>query len=351
MFDVAEFLEPVPSPFWTQLKQIGVNQAVGTLEHGEVGIRNWLVEESLDGVGLKVRPTRNAAGAYSWEYAELKRLKQQYEAAGFRMAVLEDNPPMDRIRLGLDGRDEEIEWFRMLVRNLGKLEVPVLSYSFMSVFDWIRTSVAERGRGGALVSSYDHDLMRDAPLTAAGVVSSDGMWANFKYFLERVIPAAEEAHVRLALHPDDPPLSPVRGLSRIMCTLDALQQAVDLVPSEYNGLTFCQGNVTLMTNNVPEAIRRFGEQDKIFYVHFRDVRGTPDHFIETFQDDGQTNMLECMRAYREIGFKGVMRSDHVPTLEGDSHEKPGYSSLGRLFAVGYMIGLREAVFAQEERIE
>jgi mannonate dehydratase len=345
MFELAEFLEPAPDPFWARLQQIGVSNAVGTLAHGEVGIRNWVLEESREGAGdLITRPIRESSGAYCWEHDELRNLVGVYKSSGFRVPVLEDNPPMDRIRLGLDGREEEIEWFCTLLRSMGRLGIPVLSYSFMSVFDWIRTTVNERGRGGALTTSYNDELMRGAPPTSAGLVSADRMWENFEFFLRSVVPTAEEANVRLALHPDDPPLSPVRGLGRIMCSLDALQTALDLVPSEFNGLTFCQGNVTLMTDDVPAAIRRFGRQDKIFYVHFRDVRGTPDHFTETFQDDGQTDMLACVEAYREIGFDGVMRSDHVPTLEGDSHDKPGYSTLGRLFAVGYMTGLREATF-------
>lgn len=345
MIEIAEFLDPRPTSFWNQLQQIGVRRAVATLEHGEVGMRNWLLEESREGEGWDGHVEKGQSGQYSWEYEEVKRLKDTFENAGFTVAVVEDNPPMDRIRLGRDGRDEEIEWFCTLVENLGRLGVPVLSYSFMSVFDWMRTSVTERGRGGALTTSYDHQLMHDAPLTAAGEVTADEMWSNFKYFLEAVVPVAEKADVRLALHPDDPPISPVRGLNRIMCTIDALQRAVDLVPSEYNGLTFCQGNITLMTDDLPAAIRRFGNQGKIFYVHFRDVRGTPDHFLETFQDDGQTDMVACMRAYSEVGFEGVMRTDHVPTLEGDSHAKPGYSSLGRLFAIGYITGLREAALA------
>ena len=101
-----------------------------------------------------------------------------------------------------------------------------------------------------------------------------------------------------------------------------------------------------MTDDLPGVIRHFGEQKKIFFVHFRDVRGTPEKFQETFHDDGQTNMLECMRAYRDVGYEGVCRPDHVPTMEGDRNDRPGYSSIGRLFAIGYLKGLREAVYAE-----
>jgi mannonate dehydratase len=115
----------------------------------------------------------------------------------------------------------------------------------------------------------------------------------------------------------------------------------DLVESEVNGICLCQGNVTLMTDDLPSAIRQFGKQQKIFFVHFRDVRGTPVKFEETFHDEGQT----AMQAYRDIGFKGVLRPDHVPRMEGDSNDNPAYSALGRLFAIGNIKGLRQFAYA------
>ena len=177
------------------------------------------------------------------------------------------------------------------------------------------------------------------------MVTEEQLWENLQYFLERVVPVAEEANVKLAMHPDDPPLSPIRGVGRIMRSIENYQRLIDLVPSPVNGIALCQGNFTLMTDDLPGVIRHFGEQDKIFFVHFRDVRGTPEKFVETFHDDGKTDMLACMRAYRDIGFEGVLRPDHVPTMEGDDNDRPGYSSIGRLFAIGYIKGLREAVYA------
>jgi mannonate dehydratase len=148
------------------------------------------------------------------------------------------------------------------------------------------------------------------------------------------------------MHPDDPPLSPIRGLGRIMRSVENFQRLIDLIPSPVNGLTLCQGNFTLMTDDVPGAIRHFGRQGKLFFAHFRDVRGTPEKFVETFHDEGQTDMAACMRAYCDIGFEGVLRPDHVPTMEGDSNADPAYSSIGRLFAIGYIKGLREAVYGR-----
>lgn len=348
MFEFAEFVEPERTSFWDQLRQIGVTRAVATLTDGETGVRNWLVDDSLNASNPTVPERTTATGGHSWDYEGLARLKNAYGEGGLTVAAIEDNPPLDRVRLGLDGRDEQIEWFCTLIRSMGRLEIPVLSYSFMTIFDWIRTSIEAPARGGAVSTEYDHRLTAGSEPISVATVPEEDMWRNLQYFLERVVPVAEDAGVRLALHPDDPPLSPVRGITRIINSVEALQRAIDLVPSSFNGLTFCQGNITLMTDDLPAAIESFGRQEKIFYVHFRDVRGTPERFVETFHDEGQTDMLACMRAYRRIGFDGVMRSDHSPTLEGDTNDKPGYSTLARLFAVGYMTGLREAAFGKED---
>ena len=133
-----------------------------------------------------------------------------------------------------------------------------------------------------------------------------------------------------------------------MRSIENYQRLLDIYPSPVNGITLCQGNFALMSDDLPSVIRHFGKQGKIFFVHFRDVRGRVEHFVETFHDDGQTDMLACMRAYKEVGFDGVARPDHVPTMEGDSNENAGYSSIGRLFAIGYIKGLREAVYGTRD---
>jgi mannonate dehydratase len=277
----------------------------------------------------------------------LLRIKTAYEDAGFRLAVLESRPPLHKAKLGLPGRDEEIEHAIDLIRNLGALGIPVWCYEWMPVFGWMRTSTTVPARGGALATGYDHELLKNAPLTEYGIVTEEALWKNLKYFLDAVVPVAEKANVKLAMHPDDPPLSPIRGVGRIMRSIENYQRLLDLSPSPVNGIALCQGNFTLMTDDLPGAIRHFGRQGKLFFAHFRDVRGTPERFVETFHDEGQTNMLACMEAYRDIGFDGVLRPDHVPTMEGDSNDNPAYSSAGRLFAIGYIKGLREAVYRQK----
>jgi len=346
MIEIAELLPPQPGPLWRLIKQTGVDYAVGILPYSEVGPAVAGAQSWTQIHGTTVLATRTAGGERLWDYAPMLHLKTRYEDAGLTLAVIESSPPMDKIRLGLPGRDEEIEDICLFLRNLGALDIRVWCYNFMAKINWGRTSFTTPGRGGALVSSYDHDLIRNAPLTEVGVVSEEKLWDNLAYFLERVVPVAEEAGVKLAMHPDDPPLSPFRGIGRIMRSLDNFQRLIDLVPSDYNGLTFCQGNFALMTDDVPAAIHHFGRQNKIFFVHFRDVRGAPEKFSETFHDEGQTDMLACMRAYKEIGYEGLLRPDHVPTMEGDSNDNPGYSAVGRLFAIGYIKGLREAVYKE-----
>jgi mannonate dehydratase len=300
------------------------------------------VQSAVGGLPQTNGPDRRGTDK-PWDYAPLLSMKQRYESAGLELAVIEARPPLAKAKRGLPGRDEEIDAVCTLIENMGRLGIPVWCYEWMSDFNWLRTNTAVPSRGGSLVSGYDHALMQAAPPTEDGPLSEETLWETLEYFLRRVVPVAEEAGVKLAMHPDDPPLSPIRGVGRIMRSVDNYQRLIDLVPSPVNGITLCQGNFRLMTDDIPAAIRQFGQRQKIFFVHFRDVRGTVENFVETWHDDGPTDLLECLRTYHEVGFDGPMRPDHVPTVEGDSNAHPGYSLYGRLFALGYIRGLMESV--------
>ena len=326
MIKIAISTPPQPGLALTLMKQCGVEYAVG-------------------GIGLSPIPDASE-DEQPWSCPSLARAKAAYEQNGLELAVIESRPPMEKIKLGLPGRDEEIEVVIALLRNMGAVGIPVWCSAWMPILGVLRTSRTIPSRAGAQVSGYDHDQMRDEPLTEHGIVSEEQQWKNLKYFLERVVPVAEEAGVKMAMHPDDPPLSPIRGVARIMSSIENYQRLIDLVPSPANGIGLCQGNFTLMTDDLPSVIRHFGEQERIFFVHFRDVHGTPEKFAEAFHDDGQTDLVACLRAYRDIGYEGVCRPDHYPKMGDDDFSDD--HRLARLFAVGYLKGLREAVYAERE---
>ena len=280
-----------------------------------------------------------------WDFERLRGIKERFSAQGLDLTVIESAPSsiQEPIKLGLGDRDEHIGHFCQLIENMGRLNIPIMCHNWMAGLGWTRTSFDEPERGGALVSGYDHATSEALGPTEFGEVTEDQLWGRMTYFLKKVVPVAEKAGVHLAVHPDDPPRSPVRGIARILTSPENFQRVLDLAPSAHNGLTFCQGNFAAMGVDVPDTIRHFGRQGAIKFVHFRDVRGDRDHFVETFHDNGQTDMVEAIRAYAEVDFAGPARVDHVPTMAGEANERPGYETMGRLYALGYMRGLMEAV--------
>jgi mannonate dehydratase len=309
----------------TFAKQIGVND---------------LVVVSPDGLA--------GDGPY-YDYTRLVQLRTRVENAGLRIAAIQNIPTAwyDKIVWGLPGRDEQLDNYVKTITNVGKAGIPILHYNFHAIRVW-RTSRHTRDRGGAYVTSYDHELMKNAP-PERSVLEEEALWDNFEYMVKRIIPAAEAAGLKMALHPDDPPVSPIAGAACLFVNMEAFQRALDMVPSPSNGLLFCNGcYAEMLGEGVYDAIRHFGNQGKIFYVHFRNVAMQREPsgrgFRETFIDNGDIDMFKAMQVYKEVGFDGVMIPDHLPEVVGDSP----FRHRSNAYAVGYMRALMAAAGCLDE---
>jgi len=317
---LALMLRPENRERWVLARQIGVNHAIVPLSR------------ILDKIARK-------------KYLDtLVKLKSAYEAAGLTIAGVESHPvAAEKIKLGLPGRDEEIANYCAIIEALGKVGIPMCCYNFMAGLGWYRTKVDVPERGGALTSEFDNQVAQRQGLTRWGKISEEKVWDNLAYFLKRVIPVAEKAGVRMALHPDDPPLSPLRGIGRILTSGEAFRRVLQIVPSPVNGIAFCQANFKLMGEDIEELVKEFAGQGKLFFVHFRDVRGTREHFRETFHDNGPTDMAKMLKLYHDVGFRGPIRPDHAPTLAGESNQRPGYAMQAKILAIGYIKGIAQAL--------
>lgn len=317
---LALMLRPENPQSWVLASQIGVNHAIVPLSAVLEKINR---QDYLD---------------------TLTKIKTDYEAAGLSIAGVESHPvAAEKIKLGLPGRDEEIANYCAIVEALGKVGIPMCCYNFMAGIGWYRTKVDVPERGGALTSEFDNQTAQQQGLTEWGTISEEKIWDNLAYFLKRIIPVAEKAGVKMALHPDDPPISPLRGIGRILTSAEAFRRVLRIVPSDVNGIAFCQANFKLMGEDIEALVREFGGQGKIFFVHLRDVRGTRERFHETFHDNGLTDMARMLKLYHDVGFRGPIRPDHAPTLVSESNERPGYAMQGKIFAIGYMKGITEAM--------
>jgi mannonate dehydratase len=278
------------------------------------------------------------------ELKPLIEFKRRVESFGMRLTHCERKIPHLKFVHNLPGRDEQIEDFKTLIRNLADAGMEVLCYNWMPDEDWQRTRCDVAERGGAKVTEFNiHDIatnVTDATPADHAPTSAEQLWSNLKYFLEQVLPIAEKAGIRLALHPDDPPLAVLRGQPRIIIRHAALQRVVDLVPSPMNGLCYCQGSLAPGGEDPVEGIRQLAPH--IFFAHFRNTVGGAEHFRESFHDNGEIDMPAVIRTYAEVGYAGAIRPDHAPSMAGESNEHPGYEMLGRLYAAGYMRGLIQA---------
>jgi len=254
---------------------------------------------------------------------------------------------MPAIYLGANpDRDRDIDAICQMIRNCARAGITQVKYNF-TLLGVVRTGSAP-GRGGARYSEFVHAGAKpDPPLTIAGPVNADTYWERITYFLERVVPVAEEYKVRMGCHPQDPGLpkgSGWRGVDAVLASPDGLKRFIAIKESPYHGLNFCQGTVSEQLEKPGEqifdVIRYFGSRRKIFSVHFRNIEGGLLDFRETFIDNGSVDMLKAMRVYKEIGYDGMMMPDHVPRIEGVD------SMTGFVFAFGYIKALIAAVSAE-----
>lgn len=272
------------------------------------------------------------------ELESLRAVKNSFSDAGITVLGLEgDEFDMQRIKLGLPGRDDDIALYQQMLRNMGALGLRLLCYNFMATIGWCRTDSRVVTRGGAITNRFQLSALEAAPVAPELRVTEEKLWENYEYFITRVLPVAEQAGVKMGLHPDDPPLSPLRGVGRIFTSADAFARALALSDSPSHGITYCQANFLAMGEDIAATARRFA--DRIVFVHFRDIEGSREDFTETFHDAGPTDMPAMLKLYHEIGFRGPVRVDHVPSLAGEEDLPHGYAKLGRLFAIGYMKGI------------
>jgi len=240
-------------------------------------------------------------------------------------------------------RDRDIEALQTMIRNCAAAGIPSIKYN-MSILGVLRSGRSP-GRGDASYSTWRlKDAHPDPPLTRAGAVDADHAWERITYFLERVIPVAQEYKVRMACHPHDPGVPPegYQGVVRVLGTVDGLKRFITIKESPYHGLNFCQGTVSEMLRNpgteIYDVIRYFGSRQKIFNVHFRNIRGHRDDFVEVFPDEGDIDFVKAIQVYREVGYPYLLMPDHVPQAPGDPNGLQSFA-----FCYGYIRALIQAL--------
>ncbi len=271
--------------------------------------------------------------------AHWRQVYDRFMGAGIRPIIIEPMPNAvhDHIKAGDEKRDESIEKVLRMLPIMDSLNIRTICFNFMAYVGWTRTSSQLAERGGAKVTGF---RLADYQPTADAISEAD-LWENYGYFLRAVIPAAEKHGIRLALHPDDPPLPKLGDVSRIMISYDNIRRAVrEIVDSPNLGVTFCQATFALMGENLWDIVPKL--KDKIFFIHFRNMAGEKTCFRETFHDNGELPMAKLMKLYASCGIRVPVRVDHVPTMLGEQEKVAGYDALGRLYAIGYLRGILEA---------
>ena len=297
-----------------------------------------------------------------WSVAELTDLRQAVEAEGLTLAAIENLDPSHWHDVLLDGprKRQQLEDVKTIVRHMGAAGIPVLGYNFSIAGVWGHV-VGPWARGGAesvgfsaatgpqqtpipngQVWNMTYDP--DAPAGTVGEVTSDQLWARLEEFLHEIVPVAAEAGVRLAAHPDDPPLPALRGTARLVYRPELYQRLLAIEPSPANALEFCQGTIAEMNGemDVYEAIETYSKTGRIAYVHFRNVRGKVPEYHEVFLDEGDVDMVRALRLYLRNGYDGVIIPDHTPQMACAASWHAGMA-----YALGWMRAALPLIAAQE----
>ena len=283
-----------------------------------------------------------------WSVEELVKFRNHFRDAGLRLVGFEIVPLefYEKTIFDRTGKDQQLDRFKETIRNIGRADIPLVGYYWLPDGVW-RTSENKSVRGGAKTTAFELDAVANAPPTHDREYTEAEFWENYEYFLKEVLPVAEDAGVKLMLHPNDPPAEKLGGIPMLFRSFETIKRAMDLVPSESHGLLFCLGTWASMGADLEKAIRHFGERDKLFFVHFRNVVGSVPSFHETFVDDsdGYFDSHRILSVLQEVGFDGVMTPDHVPYMVGeDDWSLGGYR--GRGFTVGYLKGQLDVINAE-----
>lgn len=273
-----------------------------------------------------------------WKEEHLRRIKDRVESFGLKVGNLMLHDFRDAI-LGRAGADKDIEKVIESIRVAGKVGIPIVEYNWYALRA-MGGYYKEPGRGGSLLAAHDYDRSRELPVLAdVGEHSANDLWPRYERFLKAVVPVAERAGVRLAVHPNDPPPPRYRGTDQILGSVDGLKRVCEIVKSPANGITFDTGVTREMGYNVIENIQWFGKRDQINHVHFRNVlmKVPRQKYTETFIDAGDNDMLACLRALHATGYPRLLHPDHVPEFPSDPLQRGGW---------GYAVGQIRAMLRQ-----
>jgi mannonate dehydratase len=285
-----------------------------------------------------------------WTYEKLRDLRAAINAEGLELAAIENFDPSHWYDILLDGprKAQQIEDIKTIIRNMGRAGIPVMGYYFSVAGVWGRHETSG-ARGGApavgymeryvpeqtpipLGTAWNMIYNPDAPAGDIGSVSEEEVWQRLTDFLTELVPVAEEAGVRLAAHPDDPPLPVLRQTGRLLYHPDRFERLLSIVPSRSNALELCLGTVAEMQGgDIYDVVDRHSRADQIGYIHFRNVRGKVPNYEEVFIDEGDVDMIRVLRILKQNGYEGVLIPDHTPQMTCDA---PWHA--GMAYALGYM---------------